>query len=153
MSDIYSTKWKTLFLRFFLRKVNKKFYTDIYSKILISVQMGLGLSLAKGNLWIYLVSVQTVNSISSRSSLCYLLRGGVTKKNRKIWEKFPKGGRGVKKTDKNSQFQFGNLKNLRGGLNFSKMSEFQLFDSVVCNITFIRNVWNSKMSQFGQRGG
>ena len=40
-----------------------------------------------------------------------------------------------------------------GGLNFSKMSEFQLFDSVVCNITFIRNVWNSKMSQFGQRGG
>ena len=33
------------------------------------------------------------------------------------------------------------------------MSQFQLFDSVFCNITFIRNVWNSKMSQFGQRGG
>ena len=61
------------------------------------------------------------------------------KKNRKIWEKFPKGG-GVKKTDENSQFQFGNLKNLGGVLNFSKMSEFQLFNSVVCNITFIRNV-------------
>ena len=41
----------------------------------------------------------------------------------------------------------------RGGLYFSKMSQFQLFDSVFCNITFIRNVWNSKMSQFGQRGG
>ena len=65
--------------------------------------MGLGLSLAKGNLWIYLVSVQTVNSISSRSSLSYLLRGGVTKKNRKIWGKFPKGG-GLKKADENSQF-------------------------------------------------
>ena len=46
---------------------------------------------------------------------------------------------GVKKTDENSQFQFGNLKNLGGGLNFSKMSEFQLFDSVVCNFTFIRS--------------
>ena len=54
--------------------------------------MGLGLSLAKGNLWIYLVSVQTVNSLSSMSSLSYLLRGGVTKKVGKIWEKFPKGG-------------------------------------------------------------
>ena len=32
------------------------------------------------------------------SSLSYLLRGGVTKKNRKIWGKFPKGGGGVKKT-------------------------------------------------------
>ena len=63
MSDIYSTKLKTLFLRFFLRKVNKKFYTDIYSNILISVQMGLGLSLAKGNLWIYLVSVQVCSHL------------------------------------------------------------------------------------------
>ena len=37
-------------------------------------------------------------------------------------------GGGLKKTDENSQFQFGNLKNLgEGGLNFSKMSEFQLF--------------------------
>ena len=41
--------------------------------------------------------------------------------------KIPKGGEGLKKTDENSQFQFGNLKNLGGGLNFSKMSEFQLF--------------------------
>ena len=40
-----------------------------------------------------------------------------------------------------------------GGLYFSKMSQFHLFDSVVCNITFRRNVWNSKMSHFGQRGG
>ena len=52
-----------------------------------------------------------------------------------------------------SQFQFGNFENRGGGLYFSKMSQFQLFDSVFCNITFIRNVWNSKMSQFGQRGG
>ena len=33
------------------------------------------------------------------------------------------------------------------------MSEFQLFDSVVCNITFIRNVWKSKMSEFDPKGG
>ena len=46
------------------------------------------------------------------------LRGGVTKKNGKIWEKLG----GLKKTDKNSQFQFGNLKNPWGGLDFSKMS-------------------------------
>ena len=71
------------------------------------------------------------------------------KKTGKIWEKFPKGG-GLKKTEENSQFQFGNLKNLGGGgLNFSKMSDFQLF----CNITFIRNVWNSKSSEFDPRGG
>ena len=58
-------------------------------------------------------------------------------------EKFGKnslmGGRG-KFFSKKSQFQFGNIENPRGGLNFSKMSEFQLFDSVVCNITFTRNV-------------
>ena len=48
----------------------------------------------------------------------FLLRGGVTKKNGKIWEKF-----GVEKTDGNSQFQFGNCENPGGGLDFSKKSE------------------------------
>ena len=49
------------------------------------------------------------------------------KKNGKIWEKFPKGGRGggLKKTDENSQFQFGNCENPGGGLDFSKMSEIK----------------------------
>ena len=50
------------------------------------------------------------------------VRGGVTKKNGKIWEKFPKGG-GVEKADGNSQFQFGNCENPGGGLDFSEMSE------------------------------
>ena len=45
------------------------------------------------------------------------------------------------------------FENRGGGHYFSKMSQSQSFDSVVCNITFIRNVGNSKMSQFGQRGG
>ena len=36
---------------------------DIYSKILVLVQMGMGLSLAKGILWIYLVSVQVCSHI------------------------------------------------------------------------------------------
>ena len=51
------------------------------------------------------------------------------------------GGR-VKNSDEISQFQFGNFENPggEGGLDFSKMSEFQLFDSVVCNFTFIKNV-------------
>ena len=38
------------------------------------------------------------------------------KKNGKIWEKFPKGG-GVKKTDENSQFQFGNVENPGEGVS------------------------------------
>ena len=57
------------------------------------------------------------------------------KKTGKFGKNSQRGG-GLKKTEENSQFQFGNLKNLGGGLNFSKMSDFQLF----CNITFIRNV-------------
>ena len=62
------------------------------------------------------------------------------------------GGGGFKKTEM-AQFQFGNFENRRGGLYFSKLSQFQLFDSVFCNITFIKNVRNSKMSQFGKKGG
>ena len=53
---------------------------------------------------------------------CQTLRGAITKKNGKIWDKFPKVG-GLQKTDKNSQFQFGNVENPGGGLDFSKMSE------------------------------
>ena len=52
--------------------------------------------------------------------LAYFLRGGVTKKNG-IREKFPKGG-GVKKTDENFQFQFGNFENP----TFSKMSKLRI---------------------------
>ena len=58
-------------------------------------------------------------------------------------EKFGKNslmGGGVKFFSTKSQFQFWNFKDPGAGLNFSKMSEFQLFDGVVCNITFIRNV-------------
>ena len=71
---------------------------------------------------------------------CHVLR------HNKIWEKFPN----------RRKFPISIWKSKKprgGGLNFSKMSEFQLFDSVVCNITFIRNVWNSKSSEFDLRGG
>ena len=54
---------KNLVFKVFLIKVNKKFDMDIYSKILVLVQMGMGLSLAKGILWIYLVSVQVCSHI------------------------------------------------------------------------------------------
>ena len=81
-----------------------------------------------------------------------LLRGGIKIENRENLGQCPnRRWVGNKKTEM-SQFQFGNFENRGGGVYFSKMSQFPLFDSVVCNITFIRNVWNSKMSQFGQRG-
>ena len=58
------------------------------------------------------------------------LRGAIIKKT----EKFPKGGGGVNFfLSKKSQFQFGNFENPGGGLNFSKMSEAQLF----CNYCVI----------------
>ena len=81
--------------------------------------------------------------------------------NRENLGQCPNFNLGILKTEggglyfsKMSQFQFGNFENREGGgLYFSKMSQFQLFDSVFCNITFIRNVLNSKMSRFGKRGG
>ena len=39
-------------------------------------------------------------------------------------------GGGVKIKKIKSQFQFGNFEGPGGGLNFSKMSQFQLFDSI-----------------------
>ena len=48
--------------------------------------------------------------------------------------------RGVSIFQECPNFNLGILKTEGGGLYFSKMSQFQLFDSVFCNITFIRNV-------------
>ena len=67
------------------------------------------------------------------------VRGGVTKKKPENLGKIPKGG-GIKKNRRKFPISIWEFDKPRGGLNFSKMSEFQLFDSVVCNITFIRNV-------------
>ena len=80
-------------------------------------------------------------------------RGGVKIEKRENLGQCPnRGGRGKKK-QKCPNLNLGILKTEGGGHYFSKMSQSQSFDSVVCNITFIRNVGNSKMSQFGQRGG
>ena len=49
-----------------------------------------------------------------------LLRGAITKKKRENLGKIPKGGGWVKKTDENSQFQFGNFENPGGGSRFFK---------------------------------
>ena len=68
------------------------------------------------------------------------LRGAITKKKRENLGKIPKGGGGLKNRRKFPISIWEFEKPRGGGLNFSKMSEFQLFDSVVCNITFIRNV-------------
>ena len=46
-------------------------------------------------------------------------RGGVTIEKRENLGQIPKGAGGLKKADENSQFQFGNLKNL-GGSQFFK---------------------------------
>ena len=68
------------------------------------------------------------------------LRGAITKKKRENLGKIPKGG-GVKKIRRKFPISIWEFEKPRGGgLNFSKMSEFQLFDSVVCNFTSIRNV-------------
>ena len=53
-----------------------------------------------------------------------MVRGAITKKNGKIWEKFPKGG-GVEKTDENSQFQFGNFENPGGVSIFQKCLNYK----------------------------
>ena len=68
------------------------------------------------------------------------------KKNEKIWDNVQIGGG---ERQKCPYFNLGILKTEGGCLYFSKMSQSQLF----CIFTFIKNVWNSKMSQFGQRGG
>ena len=81
------------------------------------------------------------------------LRGGIKIENQENLGQCPNRGGGEGKKTEMSQFLFGNFENRGRGLYFSKMSQFLLFDSVFCNITFIRNVWNSKMSQFGKRGG
>ena len=52
-----------------------------------------------------------------------------------------------------SQFQFGNFENRRGGSLFFKNVPISIILQLFCIFTFIKNVWNSKMSQFGQRGG
>ena len=62
-------KMKNLVFKVFLIKVNKKFDMDIYSKILVLVQMGMGLSLAKGILWIYLVSVQVCSHLPPKQRI------------------------------------------------------------------------------------
>ena len=47
------------------------------------------------------------------------LRGGVTKENGKIWEKFPKGG-GLKKQTKIPNFNLGMLRTQGRGSRFFK---------------------------------
>ena len=55
----------------------------------------------------------------------FFFRGAIIKKKP---EKFPNGEGGVNFfLSKKSQFQFGNFENPGGGLNFSKMSQSQLF--------------------------
>ena len=95
-------------------------------------------------------------NIKSRKFGTMSQQGGGVKKIQKC----PNFNLGILKTEggvsffqKCPNFHLGILKTEVGGLYFSKMSQFQLFDSVFCNITFIRNVRNSKMSPFGQRGG
>ena len=60
-----------------------------------------------------------------------LLRGAIIKKKTKKFGKNSLMGGGVKIKKIKSQFQFGNFEGPGGGgLNFSKMSQFQLFDSI-----------------------
>ena len=60
------------------------------------------------------------------SRLASLVRGGITKKNGKIWDNVRIGGGGVKKKQKCPNFNLGHLKAEGGGLYFSKMSQLEL---------------------------
>ena len=81
------------------------------------------------------------------------IRGGIKIEN---WENLGqcpnRGWVGNKKT-KMSQFQFGNFENRGGGSLFFKNVPISIILQLFCNITFIRNVWKSKMSEFDPRGG
>ena len=56
------------------------------------------------------------------------LRGAITKKKTGKFGKNSQRGGGLKKTEENSQFQFGNLKNLGGGVStFQKCLTFNYF--------------------------
>ena len=61
----------------------------------------------------------------------YYIRGAIIKKMEKFGKNSLIGGgplpEGVRFFSKKSQYQFGNFENPGGGLNFSKMSQFQLF--------------------------
>ena len=83
------------------------------------------------------------------------LRGGVTKKKRENLGKIPKGG-GVKKNRRKFPISIWEFEKPRGVSIFQKCLNFNYFAIILqlfCNITFIRNVWKSKMSEFDPRGG
>ena len=58
-----------------------------------------------------------------KGNIIDITKGSRHKKNQENLGKIPKGG-GLKKTDENSQFQFGNLKNLGGVSIFQKCLNF-----------------------------
>ena len=62
------------------------------------------------------------HSLTSPFAKNISLRGGVTKKNEKIWENVPIGGGRVKKNPEMSQFQFGNFENRGGSLFFKNVT-------------------------------
>ena len=80
---------------------------------------------------------KTWSSVSNSS----LVRGGVTKKNGKIWENIPKG-RGVKNRRKFPISIWEFEKSREGVSIFQKCLNFNYFEIILqlfCNITFIRN--------------
>ena len=99
------------------------------------------------------------------------LRGAITKKKRENLGKIPKGG-GLKKTEENSQFQFGNLKNLGGGSQLFKnvwlsiILQYYLYKKCLKFKKFwiwsegegggsevFKKFWNSKSSELSEGGG
>ena len=51
-----------------------------------------------------------------------------------------------------SQFQFGNFENRGVGSLFFKNVPISIIFAIFCNIAFIKNLWNSKMSQRSEGG-
>ena len=69
----------------------------------------------------------------------------------KLWKKFIRGG-GQSQNQNSLHFKC-RLLWLEGGSEFFTFFPISIILQLFCNITFIRNVWKSKMSEFDPRGG
>ena len=74
--------------------------------------------------------------LALRHKIENLIRGGVKIEKQENFGPCPKTEN--RKKQKCPNFNFGILKKEGGDLYFSKMSQSQLFDSVVCNIAFVQ---------------
>ena len=81
-----------------------------------------------------------------------MVKGAIIKKKLKNLGIIPQWG-GGNFFSKQSQFQFGKFAHPGGGSQFFKNVPISIILQLFCNITFIKNVGKSKISEFDPRGG